>query len=83
MPSSPWRSLTRTTRWEDATALAVVPLLTADPLHVGIWTRALSPVQKHLIGPLSVTFADPLLPAEHRVAANVLRRTPRTTRSCS
>jgi serine/threonine protein kinase/formylglycine-generating enzyme required for sulfatase activity len=60
-------------RWEETGAMVVAPLLTSDPLHVGIWTRALSPVQQHLVGPLSETFADPLLPGERRVAAIVLR----------
>src|SRR5205085_10532107 len=60
-------------RWESEAAKVVVPLLQADPLHVGIWTAALAPVREELIGPLSVVFNDPLLPAERRVAAIVLR----------
>jgi formylglycine-generating enzyme required for sulfatase activity len=60
-------------RWESCAEHIVGPLLTADPLHIGIWTRALAPVSEHLLGPLSETFSDPLLPAERRVAATVLR----------
>jgi serine/threonine protein kinase/formylglycine-generating enzyme required for sulfatase activity len=60
-------------RWESSGALVVAPLLSSDPLHVGIWTRALFRVRDHLIGPLSETFSDPLLPGERHVAAVVLR----------
>jgi serine/threonine protein kinase/formylglycine-generating enzyme required for sulfatase activity len=60
-------------RWEGCSEHIIGPLLSADPLHVGIWTRALLPVSEHLIGPLSETFSDPVLPAERRVAATVMR----------
>ena len=60
-------------KWETYAGLAIAPLLQSDPLHVGIWTSAFAPVRQHLIVPLSEVFSDPEVPAERRVAANVLR----------
>jgi formylglycine-generating enzyme required for sulfatase activity len=47
-------------------------LLTANPLHVGTWIRALRPVRKVLIGPLEEVFRGQRLVEHKQVAALVL-----------
>src|SRR5262249_47047378 len=59
-------------RWQTAGKEAVAPLLTADPLHVSVWSAGLRDVRESLLGPLGEAFRDKGRPAERRVAASVL-----------
>ncbi len=46
-------------RWPTVAAQVVEPLLSSDPLHVGVWANALEPVRGPLTEPLSRVFRDP------------------------
>jgi hypothetical protein len=60
-------------RWKMVARDAVGPLLTAEPLHVAVWSKGLAGVRDSLIGPLTKVFHDRQRPNEKRLAATVLR----------
>ena len=60
-------------RWATAGKQAVGPLVTAEPVYVGIWSRGLRDVRTALLAPLGAVFRDRGRPAERRVAASVLQ----------
>jgi formylglycine-generating enzyme required for sulfatase activity len=63
-------------RWHRANAAVIEPWLTADPLYLGVWTRALSPARNHLLGPLTQVFHGkwPTLASKRVEAASILAR---------
>jgi hypothetical protein len=59
-------------RWTKAAPGVLDELLTANPLHLGTWIKALGPVGKKLIGPLEEVFRGQRLAEHKQVAAIVL-----------
>jgi formylglycine-generating enzyme required for sulfatase activity/tRNA A-37 threonylcarbamoyl transferase component Bud32 len=59
-------------RWQQAGILAVGPMLSANPLHLGQWVRAFQPVRRFLIDPLSEAFHDRYQIERRRAAASIL-----------
>jgi serine/threonine protein kinase/formylglycine-generating enzyme required for sulfatase activity/tetratricopeptide (TPR) repeat protein len=59
-------------RWKEASRDVVGPLVSADPIHVGVWSSGLRGVRDALLGPLGEAFREKTRPAERRVAASVL-----------
>jgi serine/threonine protein kinase/formylglycine-generating enzyme required for sulfatase activity len=59
--------------WAIAGTVAVGPLVTAEPVYVGVWSRGLRDVRSALLGPLGGVFRDRSRLAERRVAASVLQ----------
>jgi formylglycine-generating enzyme required for sulfatase activity/tRNA A-37 threonylcarbamoyl transferase component Bud32 len=58
-------------RWEQRGEAVLEQLLTANPLHLGTWARALRPVRGALLRPLTEVFRGRKL-AEHKQAAATL-----------
>ena len=60
-------------RWEKQGREVIGPLLAAEPLYVGVWSRGLSGVRASLMAPLGKAFRDHGRSSEARLAAGVLR----------
>ncbi len=58
--------------WSDGAAFAVEQLVTANPLHLGLWVGGLRPAREHLLAPLSKVFRGDQLPERRQVAATIL-----------
>jgi formylglycine-generating enzyme required for sulfatase activity/tRNA A-37 threonylcarbamoyl transferase component Bud32 len=59
-------------RWEKQADVAVAQMLSENPLHLGTWVQALSPVRESLLGPLSKVYREAKSPERREVAATVL-----------
>ena len=59
-------------RWETQGHELIGPLLAAEPLYVGVWSRGLSGVRASLMAPLGKAFRDHARSSEARLAAGVL-----------
>ena len=59
-------------RWTKAAPSAVEQLLSADPLHLGLWAAGLRPVRQALVSPLGEVFRGQRLPEMRLTAATVL-----------
>jgi serine/threonine protein kinase/formylglycine-generating enzyme required for sulfatase activity len=62
----------RSPRWQKAGSQAVEQLLAANPLHLGLWTKALQPVADPLIGSLAEVFRTHKQAERRLLAGNVL-----------
>jgi formylglycine-generating enzyme required for sulfatase activity len=58
--------------WRKAGPQAVAQLLAANPLHLGLWTKALRPVADALVGPLAEVFRQHPQADRRVMAATVL-----------
>src|SRR5262249_5616510 len=59
-------------RWTKAAPGAVERMLSANPLHLGDWVKALRPVRTSLLKPLADVYRTATSPERREVAATVL-----------
>ena len=73
MPWQRWRrSIPRARAGKKSAPGVIDELLSANPLHLGVWVEALRPVRQKLLKPLATVFRDPKRPEQKQVAAQVL-----------
>jgi formylglycine-generating enzyme required for sulfatase activity len=59
-------------RWRAEGKRVLGPLLSANPLHLGLWAQALRPVRGALLAPLGEVFRGQRLPQRREVATTLL-----------